>query len=175
MQKIQVMRVFFGVLIFLGSILILTLKVFRGYSTHNILSNQAGFELYLDTNEMTIDEFFNLEQGTYDPEHHLIICKLPVSVQGFKAKNALVKTNLKTINCQTSFDDRKDVKYEPYELKIQNFEFMIIKKYGMDYRVFEEKGRSERIIAKRVQIYNYRKGRINRLITSKNGLYDYCF
>lgn len=167
------MKYFLAIIVMLIALLWCALQVFDGYNSNNILSNQASFEIFFDANELSVDSYFNLPEGTFDPEKHIIFCKLPVDVGGFEVRNVSVRYDLTNIDCNAEFITGKDIKYESNELNNESFELFATKHIG-NLQLFNEQLKSSSILAKRILAYDYEKGKINRLVISEMGFYEYC-
>lgn len=165
----KVLGVIIGVVSFIG----IAFTLFGNYDSQAVLYNEAAFEMYLDTVNLNINEYFGMTKDTFDRQKHKIVCLLPVEVQGFKPTSALVKTDLNTIDCNASFDYDQDIDYEPYELKGSSFTFMIVTKNANPLLLDSPLG--ERFIVSKKKIHHrYSKGKINRLVLSEYGLNEHC-
>lgn len=168
------MKKILGILVAIVTLLCIALIVFKRANGTSVMSNQASFEIYFDTNGLSVDRFFNLPEGSFDPEKHIIICKLPVDVQGFKAKNAIVRQDLSNIDCNAEYTEGRDVKYDATELNNSYFEFLAVNKHGRNLQMFDERMGAASILAKRPMPMSFSKGKINRLVVSKSGVYEFC-
>ena len=148
------------------------LQGFMVYNSQAILYNQASFEIYLD-NTLDINEYFKLTKDTFDIKKHKIVCLLPVDISGFKPNSAIVKTSINNIDCSATFEKGKYIKYEPYELKGTTFVVMVVNKNASLMLLDSPLGK-KLILGQNTLSYNYKKGEINRLVISKNGLSEYC-
>lgn len=158
-------------LVIVGSIW-LGLRIFGWYKSNHVMSNEAVFEMYMDVSEESIATYF--EKGVYDPEQHDIICRLPTSSEGFKPNYVFVNTDVSGINCKQEFDKTMHVKYESYELNQNSFRLLIVKKNGAPLIVFNETNFASSIVASTELGNFYKKGKINRIYISKDGVKDYC-
>jgi hypothetical protein len=150
----------------------LGLRIFSWYKSGHVMGNEAVFEVYMDVSEESLDAYF--EKGIYDPEQHTIICKLPTSSEGFKPNYVTVRTDLSVIDCKQEFDNQTHIKYESYELNQNSLKLYIVKKTGVPLSVFNESAFASSIVASTELGNVYRKGRINRIYISKDGVKDYC-
>ena len=162
-----------GIIIGIIALLWIALKVFGLYDSKTILYNQASFEIYIDTSNLNVNEYFKLSKDTFDIEKHKIICQLPVDIQGFKSKNAAVRTDLNNIDCNAKFEKGKYIEYESYELKGTKFTLMVVNK-NVNMWMLDSPLGQKLIVGKKTLNYNYEKGKINRLLISENGLSEYC-
>lgn len=167
------MRTFLGVIIGIVLILVLTIKIFGHYKSTSVLSNEAAFEVYCDTNLIDVDEYFDLPKGSFHQDSHVMVCKLPVEIQDFKPSYAFVKTDLTNIDCNEEYQEEKHLKYEPFELKGTTFVVMLVKR-NANLLILDTPGGANFIVAKKVMSYADFKGKINRLQLSKNGFNEYC-
>lgn len=121
-----------------------------------------------------IEEYFGLEKGTYDPTTQILVCELPVNTTGFKPSKVDVDFELTNINCDKKYSEGKHIKYDNTELNDNNTKLYILKKTSIPTQMFNENlGEKSIIISKSVQI-KYKTGKINNIIISKDGIYDYC-
>jgi hypothetical protein len=159
----------FGIIVTLW----LIFKIFEIYNTNNILYNQTSFEVYFNVEHQSIDKYFNLPKGTFSEDKHIVICKLPLDIKGFKPIYILTKTDMTKIDCTVEFKKVNLVKYESYELKNTNFELLVVNK-NLNIHNLDMSIGKKFILAKKIINHSYSKGKINRLIITKSGLYDYC-
>ena len=154
------------------AILWITVRIFMLYNANNVLDRQVVFEIYMDES-INIDDYFNLPKGTFDVNKHILVCKLPVYTDRLKPEFG-IKNDLSSIDCRTKYRDGSHIKYENYELKGDSFEMMIVNMYtnlnSINTLLWNEKN----IIGKKVFTYNYETGKINRLVFSKDRIYEYC-
>lgn len=167
------MKKFLIVCIGIVVIIYSTLRLFGNYNSNSVLYNQASFEMYMDTNSFNIDTYFSLEKGTFDNEKHIVVCKFPVEIGGFKLAYSLLNTDLSNVDCNEKYQKEKHNIFEPYELKGSNFELVIVNKFTNLITLNTPIGESK-IIAKKVEYCPYKKGEVNRIVLSKNGLTRYC-
>lgn len=167
------MRKVLGIIIGIIAILWIGLRIFGNYNSNNLLSNEASFEVFVDTRSFDVDRYFQLSEGTFEKEEYNLICKLPVEVQEFKANYVNVRTDIENIDCNAKFEKGKYTQYEPYELKGSYFELILVNK-NANLMALDSPLGENLIIAKRILSYDYSKGKVNRLIVSESGLYEYC-
>ena len=151
----------------------IAVRIFGSYNSNNIMSNEASFEIFVDGNSFDVDDFFDLPDGTFDNDKNILICKLPVDVQGFNASHVRIKTDLQNIDCNAKFEKGRYIQYKPYELKGTDFEFLLVNKNANLEALDSPLGQSL-ILTKKVLTYDYTKGKINRLVASNSGLSEYC-
>ncbi len=154
----------------------LAFQIFKYYNSTHILGNQAVFNIYLDTTKNNIDSFFGLKKGTFDKKKDVLICQLPVNVGGFKAKCAIVNFNINGVDCNRTYDNMVDTKYDNSELNGYYFKFLIIKNSGFSATLFDADSPMtwNSIIASKVITTNYRRGKIDNIVISGDSVYDYC-
>lgn len=165
------------ILLVISTFIVLILLVLRGLMDFNgssILYNEAVFVLYSDLEDQDVDPFFDLYPGTYNKDLHVVICKLPVEVEGFKDGYTYLNDNLGTIDCTAAYNEEKHVKYKSYELKPSAFKFLLIKKSNRSLMLFSESLHSNSILAEKTYWNIYKKGSINHLVVTRTGLNDYC-
>jgi len=166
-----------GVIIGIVAIIWIGLKLFNRVESKSILSSQIIFEIYLDDN-LNVNEYFELTKDTFNIQEHKVLCILPVEISGFKPSKALVQNDLSNINCEAKFEEGKFIKYEPYEIKGKDFNFIIVNRNAnvtiLDAENLNSSLGRKLILAKKKLRYNYKKGKINRLVVSENGLNEYC-
>ncbi len=75
------MKKVFYIAIVIIIIIWLTVRIFSIGNSVTILSNEAAFDIHLNTDSLNIDKYFSLPEGTFDIEKHVILCKLPVESQ----------------------------------------------------------------------------------------------
>ncbi|OAQ43502.1 hypothetical protein A5893_17225 [Pedobacter psychrophilus] len=167
------MKKVLGIIIGIVVILWIAMRIFGGYNSNNILSNEACFEIFIDSDSFNVDKYFDLPEGTFDKDKDILICKLPVEVQGFKASHVIVRTDLKDIDCNAKFKKGDYIQYEPYELKGSDFELLIVKK-NANLVVLNTPIGQTLILAKKNLSYDYSKGKVNRLVVCVSGLSEYC-
>lgn len=136
------------------------------------MSNEAVFEIYMDTSESTVEAYFG--KGIYDPEKHQIICKLPTNCEGFKPNYVVVDSDISNIDCKQTYSEKMHIKYSSYELNKRNLRLLIVKKLSFSLIIFNESTFASSVVASTELGYVYKKGRINRIHISKNGVLDYC-
>jgi hypothetical protein len=167
------MKQFLGVLIGIIAIIWIALKIFKSYDANTIMYNQASFEIYMDTEKLDINTYFGLTKDTFNIEKHKIVCLLPVEIQGFKPSSTLVRTNLNTIDCNATAQKGRTIDYEPYELKGTRFTLIVVPKHASTMMLDSPLSKSL-VLGKKLINHNYSKGKINRLVVSGNGFYEYC-
>lgn len=111
------MKTILGIAIGIIAVVWVIVRVFGAYNSNAILSNEASFEVLVDSNSFDADEFFGLPEGTFDPEKHILICKLPVETEGFRPSHVSVRTDIENIACNTKVEKGQYIQYQPYELK----------------------------------------------------------
>lgn len=159
-----------GILAFLWIIV----RLFMFYNANNVLDNQAVFEIYMDGSINNIDEYFNLPKGTYDENKHLIICKLPVSTDRIKPGFVGIRKDLSNIDCRIKYSEGSHIKYEHFELGGNSFELKIVNMHTNLNSLGTLLQQNSNIIGKVAFTYYYDTGKINRLVFSKNRIYEYC-
>ncbi|MNU89112.1 hypothetical protein D3C71_789430 [compost metagenome] len=160
-----------GVLIVIVSIWVI-IRIFGYYNSRNIMSNQVVFKVYTDLKEDEIDTFFHIEKGTFDPEKHRIICRLPVTTSGFKPSYQIVQFN-QSVNCKEEFNPDIHVKYDNSELNNTGVVLYLINK-NMQVITLDSPAANSTIIASQGFSYEYKKGRINHILISRQNVYNYC-
>ncbi|GAL02052.1 hypothetical protein JCM19314_1466 [Nonlabens ulvanivorans] len=167
------MKKVLGVIIGIVAIIWIALKIFGKYDSNAVLYNQASFEIYLDTKNLDINEYFGMIKDTFDIQKHKIVCLLPVEVQGFKPTSTLVRNDLNNIDCNATIKNSRIIDYEPYELKGSTFTFIIMNKNASTQALNLPLGGAVILSKKRIN-HNYSKGKINRLVLSEYGLNEHC-
>lgn len=149
------------------------IRIFGYYNSRNILSNQAVFKVYTDLKENEIDTFFQVEKGTFDPQKHLIVCRLPVTTTGFKPSYLALQLN-KTVNCKEAFNKDIHVKYDNSELNNTGIVLYLVNK-NMPLVALDSPGAAgSTVIASQGFSYEYKKGKINHIMISRQNVYNYC-
>lgn len=149
------------------------LSLFSGYNSNHLMSNEASFEVFVDSNTINIYNYLNLQKDSFDREEYELICLLPVEISGFKAKFVKVRTDIENIDCDAKFEKERYIQYEPYELKGTNFELILVKK-NANLMFLDTPAADEIILARKIFSFNYSKGKVNRLIISGNGISEHC-
>lgn len=150
------------------------IKGFLFFSSKAILNNEAVFELYMDIDPVSIDAMFNLDPGTYNPKEHMVVCKLPVEVQGFKSAYREFRPLLGDINCKEVYNKKKHIKFKSYELKMSGAKLLLLKKTGHALGLFSESLGRRFILGARPIYFNYKKGAINHILLEDTGVRLYC-
>ena len=170
MKQVKKILVF---IIGIFAILWITVRIFMLYNANNVLDSQVVFEIYMDKS-ISIDDYFNLPKGTFDVNKHILVCKLPVYTDRLKPEIAFIKKDLSIIECSEKYRDGSHIKYENYEIKGDSFEMMIVNMHtnlnSINTLLWNEKN----IVGKKIFTYNYDTGKINRLVFSKERIYEYC-
>lgn len=176
-------RIFYIVVIAL-IIFWITIRIFGFYEKGNILSNEAAFDIHLNTDSLDVDKYFDLPAGTFNKDKHVILCKLPVntSTSGFKPDYLEVKLGTGNINCDAEYTAKSYVKFNNTELNKNESKLLIVKKYAgqivkkqsQTLRFFNENLNSSNIIAEKETTIEYKKGKINHLVISLLNSYDFC-
>ncbi len=147
------------------------IRIFGYYNSRNILSNQAVFRVYTDLEQDEIDTFFHIEKGTFDPQRHAIVCRLPVNTSGFKSSYLVLPFN-KTVHCGETFNKDIHVKYDNAELNNTGLVLYIVNK-NMPIVALDSPAKNT-VVASRGFSYEYKKGRINHIMISRQNVYNYC-
>jgi len=169
MKKVLITLALIIVVAFIG------IQVFSVYNANNIMSNQAVFKVYTSLDKSDIDDYFDLEAGTFNPQEHYLLCKLPVEVQGMKSGNATVNFNAGNIDCNEVYDERRHIKYDDTELRDGVFTLMIVKSGTPAVLVNPEDMLGSRgIIASKQFQLNYSRGKINHILISEDRNSNYC-
>lgn len=163
------MKVFFKALLAIIALIIIAFKIFVSYNSDNVLYNEASFEIFLDSKTFDPESYFNLPEGTYDPEKHIVVCKLPVNPEPARPGFIKVRTDLENLDCNS----KAEIQYQPYELNGPVFEIMLVNKFTNLYTLGLPISKG-RILARKSIVYGYHKGEINRLLVSENGFIPYC-
>ncbi len=152
------------------AVFLFIVKIFNNYRQNNILSNEAVFEIYIDKNQ--IKDIFSLDQEQLDNvQNYSITCKIPVNTNGTFSQYVGVSENL-NINCDEEFESGKYIRYTSYQLENSNhFELFLI---NSPNSYFDERFDQSKIIGKLPFEFSYEKGKINRIIITKDKIYDYC-
>jgi len=153
----------------------LTIRIFIYYKATHLFNNEAVFNVYLDIKKDSIDNFFGLKKGTIDKEHYSIICQRPVNPKGYQPKSVFLRSDLKTIDCDHSFDKDIDAKYDNTELYGKSFMLYVIK--GGALVAFFDADRPldhSIIIAGKEMTVDYSTGKINNIIITADSAYNYC-
>lgn len=160
-----------GLLIVIAAVWI-SIRIFGYYNSRNILSNQAVFKVYTDLKTNEIDTFFQVEKGTFDPQKHTIICRLPVSTTGFKPSYQTLQFD-QSVNCKEEFNKDVHIKYDNAELNNTGIVLYLVNK-NMPIISLDTPGSNSAIIASQGFSYEYKKGRINHVMISRQNAYNYC-
>ena len=155
-------------------LILLLLRGFMDFNASSILYNEAVFILYSDLEDQDVDQFFDLYPGTYNKDLHVVICKLPVEVEGFKEGYVYLNNDLSTIDCTEPYNEEKHVKYKSYELKSSAFKFLLVKKSNRSLMLFSESLHSNSILAEKTHWRVYKKGNINHFVVTNTGLNNTC-
>ncbi|MFD1630652.1 hypothetical protein [Pseudopedobacter beijingensis] len=159
------------------------LLLFGYHQKGNVLSNEAVFDIYFNSDSLYIDSYFGLPNGTFNKDEHVIVCKLPIDVPNFKPNYLDVKMGIDSIDCNSEYSGKAYFKFDNAELKkkecvlliIAKDEGGIIEKEKQTMRTFNEWGTSsKRILARKTIEIPYKKKKINRLVISWRGVYEYC-
>jgi hypothetical protein len=178
---------FFKIVIGVLAILWLTVRIimliFGNYQKGNVLSNEAVFDIYLNTDSLDIDAYFGIPEGTFNRDEHVILCNLPVNTSSIKSNYLDVKLGIDSINCNEKYTANSYVKYYNTELNKNESRLLIVKKYIGQIekkkrqtlrQISSERFYRESIIAEKEIDLKYEKKKINRLVISYNGVYEYC-
>ncbi len=162
----------------------ITIRVFSVYKQGSILSNEAVFDIHINTDSLDIDSYFGLPAGTFKKDKHVILCKLPVntSSSGFKPDYIEVKSGVLDINCDEGYTEKSNVKFNSIELINSGSKLLIINKYAgqimkkqsRKFRFLNESLNSSNILAEKEIELNYKKGKINHIVISLWNSYDFC-
>ncbi|MFC6269880.1 hypothetical protein [Frigoriflavimonas asaccharolytica] len=150
------------------------LKIFMIYNSNNILSNQAIFKVYSNMSNNEIEEYFGLEKDSYDPATQILVCELPVNTTGFKPSKVDVNFEVTNLNCNEKYSEGKYIKYDNTELNDNNTKLYILKKTSIPTQMFNENLGGKSIISSKTVKISYKTGKINNIIISKDGIYDFC-
>ncbi|MFC7772387.1 hypothetical protein [Flavobacterium sp. GCM10027622] len=169
------MKNFFLTLLLLSALLWLGLRYYNHLNSITLFSNQAVFEINLAINENEVDAFFGLPSGTFDKNKHSIICKLPVTVPSFtKPMNKIVSLGPINMNCNEKYDNKIHTKYDNAELNDNNAVLMIVGNTGLIEITDFDLPIAGKVYATKVIHLDYKRGKINHFIISKDGISDYC-
>jgi hypothetical protein len=167
-------------LLFIGILLAivwLSVRIFMEYKATHLMSDGAVFNTYIDISPEEVDDYFGLEEGTFDPEKHRIICRLPVEVESYeKPQCSAVNFSIQTPDCSQEFNNHAHIQYDTAELKGNTFKLMIIRDrstplmlINFDMAIF-----SHSVKASKEIVFDYKRGRINNIVFSAGGAVDYC-
>lgn len=159
---------------FIG-IIVLLFNYFNYYKSTHVMSSEVCFEVYLDS-KVDIDAFFGLAKNTYDEKKHKIICQYPVKISGFKTNSTIVKQHVKEIDCEQDYDEKTHLKYEAYEINGNEFKLILANKHVDEILLSYPAllSNSQNILATQSFNFNYKKGKINRIIITNDGILEYC-
>ncbi len=166
------MKKFFVILIGIISLLLIASRIGHYLDKKVISSKQVVFKIHLDIDREEVDDFFHLTEGTYDKEKMRIICIIPASEHYRPFYNSVYFRS--NIDCDEEYIKEKHRKYEPYELNNNMiFELILTKDlHTTPAMIYKEWGNE--VIARFPFRYDYKKGKINQIVISKNGVSDYC-
>ena len=158
------------------AVLYISFRIFRIYESNNIMSNQAVFEVYSDLKDDEIDAYFGLEPGTYDKEKYEIVCRLPVNCEGFKPSFRGLNYDLSSIDCGEEYDPSKHIKYDNTELTETGFELYVKLRFGIPLELLDPGTIlvDSKVLVTKPIFFTYKRGKINRIVITKDITYNYC-
>lgn len=152
----------------------IAIKLFMFYESNNILGNQAVFKIYLNIDENEIDNFFDIKKGTYDKNKHQIFCKLPVDEGGYKPSGIHINFGTENINCNKEFEKGQNIKYDNADLNGNIFTLILLDNNAAPPEFTSGLLYQNQVISSKSFQINFSKGKINNLVISNEGAYDYC-
>ncbi|RZJ66017.1 MAG: hypothetical protein EOO50_11435 [Flavobacterium sp.] len=162
------------ILFTIAGLLWLSLRIFSRAQHTSIMSNEAAFDIRINPDRLNINTYFDLPDGTFDAQKHVIICKLPVEVDGFKPGYQVVKFGTDGIDCNEAYKPGSYVKYNATELKNEYSKFLLVKNSGMNLSMFDENLGASQILGEQHVLLEYKKGKVNHLVFSLYGVEDFC-
>lgn len=165
-QFFKVLKISIIVLAVLWLTMRIILLLFGYHQKGNVLSNEAVFDIYFNSDSLYIDSYFGLPNGTFNKDEHVIVCKLPVNTRNSTPKYLDVKLGLDSIDCSDEYTGKSYFKFDNSVLNknecklliVSKNEGGIIEKEKQTMRTFNEWGTSsKRILARKTIEIPYKK------------------
>ncbi len=152
-------------------------KVYQTYSRNYVNAHESIILINNQLLENEIDDFFNLNKGTYDPEKHKIIYSL-VRKDGYlldayinlPVKNKTRISNSNGFDCDIEYQQIRAYRF--YKNEITNLN-IIARLVSINVDVIKSLD-SKQSIAKKHLRAKYDFGKINILDINKNGFTNHC-